>query len=72
MQVEASMPGIVVSIAVGVGDSVTAGQTLLVIEAMKMQNPIQAEGLGTVAKILVAPGEAVAAGALLMQIEAEE
>ncbi len=72
MQVAASMPGIVVSVAVVVGDSVTAGQTLLVIEAMKMQNPIQAEGLGTVAKILVAPGEAVAAGALLMKIEAEE
>jgi biotin carboxyl carrier protein len=72
MQVEATMPGIVVSLAVEVGESVTAGQTLLIIEAMKMQNPIQADGPGEVMEILAVPGEAVAAGALLMKIEAGE
>jgi len=69
MQIEASMPGIIVSVAVSVGDSVTAGQTLLVVEAMKMQNPIQSDGPGTVVEILATPGAAVSTGALLMKIE---
>ncbi len=72
MIVEASMPGIVVSLEVAAGDTVSAGQTLLVIEAMKMQNPIQAEGPGTITEVCVKPGEAVAAGATMMKIEGQE
>ncbi|MCA8972380.1 MAG: acetyl-CoA carboxylase biotin carboxyl carrier protein subunit [Planctomycetes bacterium] len=63
------MPGIVVSVDVSVGDSVTAGQTLLIVEAMKMQNPITADGDGTVEAIQVAPGQAVAAGDTLLRLD---
>lgn len=66
--VEASMPGVVVSIEVEEGQEVEEGTTLLIVEAMKMQNPITAEGPGTVEKIHVAPGQSVAAGEKLMQL----
>jgi biotin carboxyl carrier protein len=72
MMVEASMPGIVVSLEVSAGDTVSEGQTLMIIEAMKMQNPIQADGPGTVQEICVQEGEAVAAGATMMKIEGAE
>ena len=68
-EVRAAMPGIVVAVEVEVGASVEAGQTLIVLEAMKMQNPLCAEAAGTVARVLVKPGEAVAAGALLVEVE---
>lgn len=68
-ELRAAMPGIVVDVKVAVGDDVEEGQTLVVLEAMKMQNPLSAEGPGKVTKIAVAPGEAVAAGALLAEIE---
>lgn len=67
-QIRAYMPGRVVSIAVSEGDAVVAGQALLVLEAMKMQNEIQAETDGTVKKIHVAPGEAVEGGDPLVEI----
>lgn len=72
MQIEATMPGVVISVAVEIGDTVAAGQTLLVVEAMKMQNPLQADGPGQVVEIMAVPGKVVAAGAVLMKIEAEE
>jgi biotin carboxyl carrier protein len=68
-QLRASMPGIVVEVQVAVGDQVEEGQTMVVLEAMKMQNPLGAEGPGTVTKLLVEAGETVAAGALLAEIE---
>lgn len=68
--VRASMPGIVVSVDVSVGDEVTEGQTLLIVEAMKMQNPITADGNGTVEAIHVAAGQAVAAGDTLLRLDA--
>lgn len=64
-----SMPGIVVDIQVAVGDTVEDGQTLLILEAMKMQNPIQAEGGGTIAKIHVNQGDAIATGAPLVDLD---
>ncbi|MCB9919814.1 MAG: acetyl-CoA carboxylase biotin carboxyl carrier protein subunit [Planctomycetes bacterium] len=64
------MPGIVVSVDVSVGDEVTEGQTLLIVEAMKMQNPITADGNGTVEAIHVAAGQAVAAGDTLLRLDA--
>ena len=64
------MPGIVVEVRVAVGDQVVAGQTLAVLEAMKMQNPMQAEADGVVRRVLVEAGQAVAGGALLLEIEA--
>jgi biotin carboxyl carrier protein len=66
----AVMPGIVVEVAVREGDVVADGQTLLVLEAMKMRNPIAADGAGRVKRVLTKAGQAVAGGALLVELEA--
>ncbi|MBL8725709.1 MAG: acetyl-CoA carboxylase biotin carboxyl carrier protein subunit [Planctomycetes bacterium] len=68
-ELRASMPGIVVDVKIGVGDAVAEGQTLVVLEAMKMQNPLAAEAPGKITKLLCKKGEAVAAGALLLEME---
>ena len=68
-ELRASMPGIVIDIKVAVGDVVEEGKTLVVLEAMKMQNPLGAESPGKVTRILCKKGEAVAAGALLLELE---
>lgn len=68
-ELRASMPGIVVDVQVAVGDQVEEGQTMIVLEAMKMQNPLGADSPGTVTRLLVHAGETVAAGALLAEIE---
>jgi len=68
-ELRAAMPGIVVDVRVGEGDAVEEGQTLVVLEAMKMQNPLLAEGGGKVVKVACKKGDAVAAGALLLEIE---
>ena len=57
--VKAPLPGVITSIEVSVGDEVKAGDTLLVLEAMKMANNIEAEKDGKVAAILVKPGQSV-------------
>ncbi|MBU6458288.1 MAG: acetyl/propionyl/methylcrotonyl-CoA carboxylase subunit alpha [Bradyrhizobium sp.] len=61
------MPGLVVSIAVTEGQEVKAGETLAVVEAMKMQNVLRAERDGTVKKIHVAPGATLAVDALILE-----
>jgi 3-methylcrotonyl-CoA carboxylase alpha subunit len=66
----APMPGKVVSFAVKVGDAVTSGQTLAVMEAMKMEHTIAAPQDGTVAELLYAPGDQVAEGAALLTLAA--
>ena len=68
-RIAAVMPGVVVEVLVAVGDAVAAGQTLVVLEAMKMQNPLQAESAGVVSRVLVTQGQAVAGGAMLLEIE---
>jgi antagonist of KipI len=65
----AGMSGLVTSVAVSAGDSVTAGQTLLVIEAMKMQNPVRAPRTGLIGRVLVRPGMPVEFGAALVEFE---
>jgi biotin carboxyl carrier protein len=67
-ELRAAMPGIVIDVKVAVGDTVEAGATLVVLEAMKMQNPLAAEAPGKVTRILCKKGEAVAAGALLLEL----
>jgi biotin carboxyl carrier protein len=67
--VVAPMPGLVVRINVAVGDKVEAGQGVVVMEAMKMENELRAMGAGTVKSIEVAPGTAVEKGALLVSLE---
>jgi propionyl-CoA carboxylase alpha subunit len=61
------MPGLVVSIAVVEGQEVKAGETLAVVEAMKMENILRAERDGTVEKICVRPGDSVAVDAVIME-----
>ena len=65
----APMPGVVALVAVGEGDRVAAGQTLVVVEAMKMEHPVVAPADGTVLAVHVAVGEGVEAGAPLLAFE---
>lgn len=71
-EVRAVMPGVVVDVMVEVGQHVREGETLLVLEAMKMQNPVQAESDGVVAVLHIEKGVAVAGGRVLLVIEAED
>lgn len=66
--VESPLPGVVVSIAVTEGQAVKAGDLLLTLEAMKMENAIQADNAGTVTKILVSNGQSVQSGDPLVEI----
>ncbi|MFN0263892.1 acetyl-CoA carboxylase biotin carboxylase subunit [Tepidamorphus sp. 3E244] len=63
------MPGLVVSIAVEEGQEVKAGETLAVVEAMKMENVLRAERDGTVSAIHVEPGDSLAVDAVMMEFE---
>ena len=67
--VKAPMPGKVVRILVAENQAVDAGQGLLVVEAMKMQNEIRCPKAGTVQKILAREGQAVNAGETLLVVE---
>lgn len=60
--VNAPMPGKVLSVAVKVGDAVKAGDVLMILEAMKMQNEIMAPADGTVSDVRVTAGQNVATG----------
>jgi propionyl-CoA carboxylase alpha chain len=61
------MPGLVVSIAVAVGQDIKAGETLAVVEAMKMENVLRAERDGVVKRILAKPGDSLAVDAVIME-----
>jgi propionyl-CoA carboxylase alpha subunit len=61
------MPGLVVSIAVAEGQEVKAGETVAVIEAMKMENVLRAERDGTVKKIHAKPGDSLAVDAVIVE-----
>jgi biotin carboxyl carrier protein len=69
IEVKATLPGLVVAVAVGVGDEVAEGATLLTIEAMKMQNEVRAPRAGRIIEVAVAAGQAVATGASLLRLE---
>jgi biotin carboxyl carrier protein len=64
----APLPGRVTHVAVAPGDAVERGDTLLVIEAMKMENELRAGAAGQVAEVRVQPGQAVNAGDVLVVI----
>jgi biotin carboxyl carrier protein len=68
--VRAPMPGMIVRTEVDVGDQVRAGQGVVVMEAMKMENELKAETDGIVARVLIEPGQAVEKGAVLVEFEA--
>jgi biotin carboxyl carrier protein len=65
----AIIPGLILDILVQPGDKVRFGQSLLVLEAMKMQNHIAAHDVATIKALHVSPGETVTKGQLLMEFE---
>ena len=68
-KVVAPLPGTITEVRVKVGDTVKEGETVIVLEAMKMQNNIEAEASGTITSVLVGQGETVMEGATLVTIE---
>lgn len=67
--IKAPMPGLVLRILVNEGDNIKKGDALLVLEAMKMENIIKADGDGVVKKIHAIAGQAVEKNALLIEME---
>ncbi|MES0884253.1 acetyl/propionyl/methylcrotonyl-CoA carboxylase subunit alpha [Roseibium sp. SCP14] len=71
-RIAATMPGLVVNVLVEQGAAVAAGETLVVMESMKLLMELKALAAGTVASIRAVPGDSVEAGALLVQLELDE
>jgi biotin carboxyl carrier protein len=68
-EVKAPLPGIISDVKVKEGDRVAAGGTLVVIEAMKMENPIKSPAEVVVTKVHVVKGQEVSHGAMLVSVE---
>ena len=67
--IKTPLPGVIIDVKVNVGDTVAKGQTVVVLEAMKMENNINADRDGKVASIAVSKGDTVADGAILIVLE---
>ena len=67
--IQSPLPGVILDIHCKIGDTVKKGQTLMILEAMKMENNILANGNGKVTEILVQKGDSVLEGADLVVIE---
>lgn len=67
--IKTPLPGVIIDVKVNVGDTVAKGQTVVVLEAMKMENNINADRDGKVVAIQVAKGDTVADGAVLVVLE---
>ena len=68
-QVEAHITGTVWKIEVGVGDEIDEGDTVVILESMKMEMPVEAEDAGTVTEVLVEEGQSVQEGDPLVALE---
>lgn len=68
-EVKAPMPGIIGAIMKGVGEAVEAGESIMLLEAMKLENEVTATKDGVISKICVVEGQGVNAGDLLAEIE---
>lgn len=68
-RVEAPMPGLILSVEIAEGDTVKQGDTLLVLEAMKMENAILAPADGVIGRVAVAEGQAVEKKSVLVEFE---
>jgi biotin carboxyl carrier protein len=66
------MPGVVLDVRVSAGQTVSAGETLVVLEAMKMEHHMAAPADGVVAEVRVATGQQVENGALLLVFDASD
>jgi propionyl-CoA carboxylase alpha chain/3-methylcrotonyl-CoA carboxylase alpha subunit len=69
--VRSPMPGRIVSVAKKAGDAIAAGETLLILEAMKMEHALKAPIAGVIAELHAAEGQQVSEGVVLVRIEAE-
>lgn len=67
-EIRAPIPGIISDLLVAKGQSISAGQTVAVIEAMKMENPVKAPSAGIVSEVHVQKGQEVPSGLLLLTI----
>jgi acetyl-CoA carboxylase biotin carboxyl carrier protein len=67
--IEAHITGTVWKVEVEVGDEVSEGDTVVILESMKMEMPVEAEDEGTVKEIVVAEGQAVSEGDTLVVLE---
>jgi acetyl-CoA carboxylase biotin carboxyl carrier protein len=67
--VEAHITGTVWKVEVAVGDTIEEGDTVVILESMKMEMPVEAEDEGTVREILVAEGQSVSEGDALVVLE---
>lgn len=67
--IKTPLPGVIIDVKVSVGDTVKKGDTVVVLEAMKMENNINADRDGKVTAIQVAKGDTVADGAVLIVLE---
>jgi len=63
------MQGTITKVLVAVGDTVEAGQPVCVLEAMKMENNINADKAGTVAEVKVSPGQSVGTGDIVVVVD---
>lgn len=66
--VTSPLPGVIISVKVNVGDVVKAGQVIAILEAMKMENEIQAESDGVISSVNVSKGDSVLEGATIVTI----
>jgi biotin carboxyl carrier protein len=72
LEIHAPMPALVSSVPVQVGEAVTAGQALIVLEAMKMENEVRAHGDGIITGVFVKKGDSVEKGAILLRLDARQ
>ena len=68
-EIEAHITGTVWKIEVSIGDTIEEGDTVVILESMKMEMPVEAEDEGTVKEIVVSEGQAVSEGDTLIVLE---
>lgn len=69
LEIGASIPGTIIKVLVKAGDTVKEGDSLLVVEAMKMETNIVASSAGTIESVLVSEGQQVKTGELLVKLK---
>lgn len=70
IDIPSPMTGTVKELLVAIGDAVTVGQELVIVESMKMELPVESERAGSVTELAVSPGQRVEEGDLLLRLDA--